>query len=478
MSNATFSLSAILGSFTPHRMHMRLSGARRDYDADKASLQHIATSVHEHMHFFQTTMTGYGHIAWESHRQLTSFMIHDWLRMPAASDGKRRLPLAHAAKLSRRHLAGAFIVHSTALESLNLGRPRFWLSQPGVTLAALSLTLTPHPWPANPTITVNGEEHVLQGKEIIEGHAQYVESTFLETKANMSREKAWDRGSLPKQYYVALDWFTSKCGEGARSDFPFLCDLSLQTSWNPVVPKTEQQWRASNPAWRFLLLTDAYCRTRRTFGGPSEWPAQYQEISGILLDAAGLAPLNQVLRERLEASAQKEHLLHFEALMRRALEFRLERPWCGGNPILDSDLWQLMMQTFPAPVVEIEGRLVGGGLGEPYANSESVFELHYQAFAAQLFGDFSKAAVQEKSIECAFARFDIPQGCEFQRTHYCTGRYQPAAGPPHPLTVRENGDADGCSFELLLHTMNLTSQELDLDHSSQMPSVSELAELG
>jgi hypothetical protein len=103
-------------------------------------------------------------------------------------------------------------------------------------------------------------------------------------------------------------------------------------------------------------------------------------------------------------------------------------------------------------------------------------ELQYQALAAQIFGDFSAAAVRDEALECGFAKFNIPQGCEFQRTHNCTGRYRPMDGPPHPVEVTENGEMKGCYFEMLLNTAGLRSNDIDLDSSARLPSDKELAE--
>jgi hypothetical protein len=475
MTESEFSLEASLGSFMPHRMHMRLGGAVGDYSPETAHVHSLATSVHENMHFLQTLMTSYGHMTWDSHRQTTSYLMSEWSRLATAPDGKRRLPLAHAAKLSRGHLLGALVTHRAILEMIRLDRARSWRQEPNVSFAEIGLSLAPHPWACNPVITVGGESHTLQGKEIMEGHSKYVETTLLETIVGMSRKDAWDRSTLPPQYHIALDWFVEQCGEERQSEFPFLCDLALQTNWS-ILPETEAQWRASHPAWRFVTLTDA----RRlmpglTLGDPSEWPMRYSHFASSLLTAAGFQSLDDVYSERLAVIHRKKELLRLDDLMRAAIEFRIKHPWCGGNPVADPQLWKMLASKFPPPIMEIDGQLRGFGLGSAEANGEVVFELQFQALAAQIFGEFSQTAVREQTIECAFSKYDIPLGCEFQRTATCSGRYDPRKGPPHPAMIAEN--TPGCSFELLLNASGLSSADLDLDHSARLPTDKDLEEM-
>jgi len=212
-------------------------------------------------------------------------------------------------------------------------------------------------------------------------------------------------------------------------------------------------------------------------GGPEEWPTRYDGFASELLSAAGFRSLDETFTERLDAFKRKEKLLRFEELMRAGIEFRKRKPWCGANPVADKDLWYQMAGSFRAPIVEIEGRLGGFGQDDAETNSEVFMELQFQALAAQIFGDFSALAKRENALECAFSKFNIPQGCEFQRTHNCTGQYKPADGPPHPVEQAEDGTMSGCYFEMLLNTAGLRSTDIDLDSSARLPSDRELKEL-
>lgn len=476
MNNLSFPLDAIMGSFLPHRLHMRLSGRGEDYTPDNASNQEIATWVHENTHFFQTIFTGYGQIAWDTHRQMTSFLIHEWVKGHKNNiNNEFRIPLGHFAKFSKEHLLHALQIYNTAKDMIMLGKARFLLESPGGKISDLNLLLLKEEWPVNPTIEIAGKQHFLQGKEIIEGQAQFAETTFLEKQCDISREKAWSRDSLPTQYLVALDWFLEQCGEEYYHHFPFICDLALQTSWENPVPKTEQEWQETSPSWRFVRLTKTLRNIKSSYlGQPSDWPKTYESYASVILNQCGYKNLEIVFEERIAALNRKEILLNFEKLMKNAIIFRQKKPWCAGNPIEHMKLWEKMKETFPAPIIEINGKLTGEGLGHENKNIEIAAELHLQALAAQIFGDFSKYAICEKSIECGFSKYDISQGCEYQRTDFCKGRYQPIEGPPHKVSVSSEQTLKGCTFEFMLNSFGVKSEKLSLDHLAQLPTFEEL----
>jgi hypothetical protein len=471
------SLQGVFGTFSPLRLHMTLMDSVESYASNKPSVEAVATIVHEHMHFLQTILTGYGQTSWDMQRQLTSFLVGEWREVSeGAADGKRRLPLAHCASASPQHFGQAYVAFRTAKDMLELARARFFL-RGNPTLRDLGVRLADHPWPANPQIQVGNGEHVLQTKEIIEGHAYFVEASLLES-AGYSRAEAWPKQSLPRQYWIALTWFREQCGDDRYSEFPFLCDLALQTSNAHPVPATEREWQDSNPAWRFKYLVDALRK-----GGlprletPADWPTKYGAFASALLDACGFEPLDAVLEERAHALRRAPQQLGLEKLMDAALDFRRRVPWCGGNPVADTNLWQDLAARFQAPLLDVRGELRGDGLRNFGANSEIIMELQFQTLAAQVLGDFSDEAIANGAVECAFARFGISQGCEYQVSHGCAGRYRPDAGAPHPLWTDANGNLKGCSFEALLSTAGMKSEDLLVEHGAQFPTWAELTEL-
>ncbi len=82
--------------------------------------------------------------------------------------------------------------------------------------------------------------------------------------------------------------------------------------------------------------------------------------------------------------------------------FRLERPWCAANPVADLALLGGTLEKLPSPIVQIDGKLSNSSANDQDLNSEIIFELHFQAFADQIFGNFSPEAANTGAIEALF----------------------------------------------------------------------------
>ena len=130
-SKAPRFLETVFGSFLSTRLHMRLEGNPAEYFSEEISVRAGATTIHETMHLFQTVLTGYGHIAWDSHRQLTAYLLDEWRRLGEQPNGRRRLPLAHCSDLSHGHTKESFLALETARDWLLIVAARFWLRTPG-----------------------------------------------------------------------------------------------------------------------------------------------------------------------------------------------------------------------------------------------------------------------------------------------------------------------------------------------------------
>jgi hypothetical protein len=100
-------------------------------------------------------------------------------------------------------------------------------------------------------------------------------------------------------------------------------------------------------------------------------------------------------------------------------------------------------------------------------------ELQFQALASQILGEFSKEATLDGALECGFKKFNIPAGCEFQRTHGCGGRYRPQDGSPHP-PYEASETLKGCTFEALLISSGNPSSTIELDTHAKLPGLSDL----
>jgi hypothetical protein len=87
-------LNAILGTFFTPRMEMRLFDKAEKFTAEAATDENVLTYFHEHVHYFQTLFTGYGHIQWSSYRQVSGFTHRKWKEMWSVMGGTR-IPLAN-----------------------------------------------------------------------------------------------------------------------------------------------------------------------------------------------------------------------------------------------------------------------------------------------------------------------------------------------------------------------------------------------
>lgn len=464
-------LNTVLGLFIPHRLHMRLAGEIADYSPDQAQPARLATWVHEYVHFLQTITSGYGHITWDSHRQLTGYLVNEWRAIIGSEEGRARIPLAHAAGLSPEALMRAIVARRTAEDWTILERSRFSPPNPSSTLSGVGMRLARHPWATTPSIRIAGQAYYLPGKYVIEAHAQAVEATFIERHLHGDASQLWDPAIIPAQYWLPRQWFVTRCGHDRLGAFPAICDLALQTSWRAIIPTTEVEWRASHPGWRFVQLVEAFSKRRDlNLEDVASWPRDFANIGNELLTTCGYAVLEDVVSERLASFKRKPQLLEFERLMRDAIEFKAAAPWCCANPAVDIESFEQLTKRFHVPIVEIRGRIAQFGSADEKMAAEIVMELQLQALAMQVYGEFSRIAADEGAIECAFAKFGIHQGCEYQRTHNCLGRYRPSDGPPHPVVEVENGVLSGCSFEMLLRTCGLQSRDLDCQHAARLPS--------
>jgi|GEM_PF-1641194 len=466
-------LETIFGSFNPLRLHMKLGGDESDYTADGSSIETLATWVHERTHFHQTIFTAFGQICWDSQRQMTGYLVNEWREMPLLSNGKRGLPLAHAANGFIPAQVKGILARDTCYESIMLFRARHSLPHPERLFSELKLKLINKPWMINPTVSVGGENYSLEGNDILEGQALFVEASFLEAQGR-KREEIWDHLSLKKCYWLARDWFLEQIGEERYSDFPFVCDLALQTSRRPDIPTTQEEWEASSPSWRFFKLTQALKgETGLTVGPFQDWPLNYDKFAQTLLCQCNFKSLNEVFEERREALHRRPEMMKLEQLLERAIDYRLNVPWCAGNPIVSSSLWQELLKTLPAPLVQVEGKIGTHAVSDQDLNNEIVMELQFQALASQILGEFSDYAKFNRAVECAFNKFGIPKGCEFQKTHGCVGCYRPEDGPPH-APVESNGVLAGCTFEALLISSGNPSDKIEVNADATFPSLAEI----
>lgn len=445
-------LEQVYGAFNASRHDMRFFGRRpEEFHPDSTTVGALATYVHEHVHYFQTLFTGLGHILWFSHRQSTGHTVRIWNELADKGLGYR-LPLA-AYFDHPKGASVALVADLTARDVAKLSAARLSLPIPTWTFRDLKTLLVKEDWAINPIVDLAGERVCLQGKDILEGQAHFVERTLVESVTSFG-DAAWDRTGLLPQYTRALDYFVQRCGRSRRAEFPVVCDLAQQTSWASPLPKTEDEWRKSSPSWRFVQITDLLAADDSlSFGGPADWQHRFSDCAARLFEKLGYVAPEKIIEERLEAFTRTPKLLHVEQVMKAAMEFRLEKPWIIFNPAADSLWLQEMMTRFRAPVVVMDDGSMGHFGGPPDEGAEIIFELHYQALASQLLGPIKTDENGHGELECGFGKFEIDRGCPYQASHNCCTRFRPSDGPPVPTAVAHDDEVIGCSFAFALQNI-------------------------
>ena len=462
-------LNATLGTFFTHRMEMRLFDKAEKFTAESATNGNVLTYFHEHVHYFQTLFTGYGHIQWSSFRQASGFIHRKWKEMWPVMGGPR-IPLANCNTSLDVH-QNAHFLYKVFEEQNKMNQARFVTIPGAKTIDALKLTLIAQSWRINPEITTAQGPRDLCTKDILEGHAFFLERSFGNQILGMSHDVAWDRSGVPDVYTTAYDWFVERCGESARELFPILCDLSLQISWKPLTPSTEEEWRALNPSWRFYLLTDALAAAPEiNIDMEGGWQERYVAFCDQLLESCQFKGLNQILSERLQALIELERhpgISPMQRIMMKALELRIDQPWISVYPTGTEVELMKLFEEFRIPAVLVEGRYQAQSSVDADMATELIGELHYQAFNDQLLGSPSASARHTNSIECGFSKFKVFNGCPFQVSGECIGRFDPRDGLPIPLSHEPTGNIEGCTFGALFLSSGMRVEDLQVDYGAR-----------
>ncbi|GAB2812252.1 hypothetical protein GCM10027276_11420 [Comamonas piscis] len=362
------------------------------------------------------------------------------------------------------------VVDNTARDISRIAAARFNLPIPNSTFKELKSRLITTDWIANPVVQISGEQVCLQGKDIQEGQAHFVERTLVE-KLTSAGDLAWDRTGLPFQYTRAYDYFIERCGISRSAEFPVICDLAQQTSWDPVLPTSEVEWRKSSPSWRFVQITELLANDDKlSFGGHLDWPDRFTDIAEDIFGRLGYLPLEKVIEERLIAFTRVPELLDVEQVMKEAMEFRLKKPWMLPNPAADLLWLEELMNKFRAPSVIVDGAF--GSFGDSSVKGDQIiFELHYQALANQLIGPINTDENGKGRLQCGFGQFKIERGCPYQSSHNCSTQFSPNAGPPVPTMILDNGVVDGCSFAFALQNITGDLNAIKLVPAARFPSI-------
>ncbi|HCP54668.1 MULTISPECIES: hypothetical protein [Pseudomonas] len=462
-------LHATLGTFFTPRLEMRLYDRAEKFTVDSATNGNLLTYFHEHVHLFQALFTGYGHIQWSSHRQATGYTGRKWRELWPAMNGPR-LPLSNCNSDLKVNF-GAWQLYQVYIEQNKIAQARYTVNTTTNSISSLGLFTIKSDWKINPIIETQDGYRALCTKEILEGHAHFLERSIAVAILSFPQMAAESREGLNEIYTIAFDWFIKECGAEQRHIFPVICDLALQTSWDPVVPRNEHEWQSTNPSWRFYLLTKALASSPDlSLGKHDTWQDQYVDFCNFLTDKCNFHRLENILSERLNALHLLEKspgLSPLQRTMKTAMEHRIKTPWLTVNPTESNCELERLFEKFRIPAVLVEGRFQVQSLLEEDVSVELIGELHFQAFIDQLLGNASPLVKDSNELQCGFSRYDVPNGCPFLVSGDCMGRINPRDGLPVPLNLDENGVVHGCTFGTLFLSWGIGIKDVDVDYSTR-----------
>lgn len=425
----------------------------------------------------QTLFTGFGQTSWHTHRIITSHVLTEWMKATNEYPNNRPLPLAYLASKGKKDAATAFLLYKTVIESINLFAARHSISNPFQKLNDLPLVIHSRPWQINPIIEFHNKAMYLQGKDIIESHAQHLESIYSLLVNKIPFDQSYNFNYLPEQYYLPYIWFLHEVGSDRIMEFPIICDLALQAAPNMKV-ETEAEWQKSCPSWRFVKLTTALKDLKKLNIGkdPKDVIHNYPDYCSYLLDYCGFESFEQVFQKRQDALRVSSEQLITERIMDQALDYRRKYLWCGANPFLDISVWIEIKKLFPALMIQTKDALrvtlLQSEKGFSLVN-EFIIELQIQALATQIMGELKVRNRMKPTMQCGFSYYNIPNGCHCQKKG-CKGEICPTEGEPFQFII--NGDQfEGCFFEAALRMLGTTSRNIDLQYGYKMPSLEELS---
>ena len=458
---------AFRGLFIPYRLQMVLAGNLPDYANSNAD---EATYFHESVHWWQTSMTGYGHAVWHLYRQMTGLIFNEWREATAAHSPVRVLSLESLLHGTEKRNVRLHAARAAAEITLRWASSRFHLSDPSMKIQDL-LSNSPfetESWNVNPLIELDGDHYFLEGRNVIESHAHWNTVMFRSILRGDSIEDIGPADVSPK-YRIPFEWFVSQVEQDRSWLFPIVCDLALQTIWNDR-PRSEDQWQQTSPSWRFFRLTAAIRE-----GGAAEYDTvafyrRYDEAARKLLQRCGFEPLAAVAEAALVREKYRLPSMLIEQRMFAAMRFRQRYPFCVASPWIIPAVLDEMAHVFGPPIVQATGQIhlnLPAIPDEPSVSCdpeafmfEVGAELMLQAFVSQILGIEPEVQPISGRLQCGFSYFNIHGNCQHQISDNCCGSFVPSEGTPFPLDDYPDHDTLGCPFEKFLTAAGINVKEL------------------
>src|SRR6478609_2593752 len=446
---------------------MVLAGPEHLYFSMEPDREAEHTYLHETFHWWQTAMTGYGHASWSIFRQITSFSVTQWIKATASNPNERVFSLKALTTPPTRENVELLVTRLACETSIGIANARFRRAPGQETLDAVDpMKFRGRQWSLAPKVKLEGLDRYLDGIDVIEAQAHFVASQFSQVFRGAPAENFMPQG-LSEKYWFAFVWFCKTAGERFAHLFPMVCDLALMTIWNDM-PTTEDEWRATCPAWRFVTITNSLQAAIGAPPNPKNMPEVYLDIADRLLSLCNYPSLDNVIAGSLAREAWRSPVMELEKRMLNAMKFRQTHPWCVAYPWIADNVFEAMHRQFPVPILQVEGILKANSY-VPAINDKTVDfmaevggELMLQAWAMQLLEIPPATVAPPDTIQCGFRYFDIENVCPHQIADGCPGWFKPGDKSPYPADLSDEDTLLGCPFEKLLAGAGVNIQSLRL----------------
>lgn len=464
-----------LGTFVPSRLHVTINAM----ESAIGSEHYNGIEFHEVWHFFQTCMTPFGQKSWNIYRQGIGFILREYMTLITTKGSKPQLPLGYFASEGRVEMANSFLWLNTFIASAGIAAARSSVNSKYKYVSDLSIMLYPYDWLICPEISVEGKIYNLQGINIIEGQAIFIEAIYSNIFNNIPIQVTLNPTKVPHKYLLCLNFFCEQLGPDRLTEFPIVCDLALQAYWNEPVT-SEEDWQASHPGWRFVRIIQEIISNNIRLNQKDPY-GDYERYCDAVLRACGY----DSLEDSLDAAAEfySSHcLLKTEERMLEALKFRKDNLSCGANPFLNLKTWMEMKKYKPSTIQrgghlevtvdEAENiQLKGSNVAEGFL-LETIGEIHFQAFIAQLLGNKHEEC-EDNQCCCGYKYFNM-NGCFFQAEGVCTGVLTSGAQVPVESSIDSDENFKGCFFELVFLPHGLSISDFSIDFTQKLPTLDEL----
>jgi hypothetical protein len=461
-----------LGSFVPNRLHVKINAVESAIGSDKYN----GLEFHEIWHYFQTCMTAFGHKSWNIYRQGIGYILSEWIELINDLQINPQIPLGYFAQNSKKAAANSYLLMNVYRASAGIAAARSSVGSKHKFVKDLSIMLYPHEWLINPEVLIGENKYNLQGSDVLEGHAIFIEAVYSFHINNIPINVTLDKRAAPNKYFICLDYFIKALGPTRVPEFPVVCDLALQAYWNEPVT-TEEQWRASHPGWRFVRIIEVLSQ-----GDVDVKTADIKDNYVYYCDTVMRACGYPSLHDSLAAAAtfyEGRHLLKTEVRMLEALKFRQENPSCGGVPFLNPAVWiEMKKLSKPSTIQRGDGLEVIVDTAERIALEtnqvmdgfmlETIGEIHLQAFISQLLG-LKQLDCENNQFCCGYKYFNIDNACLFHGNGSCTGILTSGTKAPVEISLNdEAGVISGCSFESMFYALGMTITDIDIDFTQSV----------